>query len=68
MSKTRSELIAKAQRIHDGIKQMFIDAEHWNNLHPEEKPIDPDPDGFLKHMLEVIGAVLARERIRLVKS
>lgn len=61
--KTRDELIAEAQRIHDEIKQMFVDAEYWNNLHPDH-PIDPDPDGFLKHMLEVIGGMLEREKTR----
>ena len=43
----RKELIARARRIRQEIKQIFIDAEHWNNFvrSPFELPIDPDSDG-----------------------
>ena len=32
------------------IELLFLDAEHWNQSHPDEEPIDCDPDGELKRL------------------
>lgn len=50
----------QAQSILAEIKQIFVDAEHWNSIHPDEEPINPDPDGFLRHMAEILEGVLQR--------
>ncbi len=60
--KTRDQIIAKAGRLCREISQTFQDVQHWNNIHPDEEPINPDPDGFLAHMLEILDGVLAREK------
>lgn len=56
-------LLARAQRIRAEINQIFLDAEHWNRLHPHETPIDPDPDGGLRRTLAALptGDPRARE-------
>ena len=56
----KAYILTEAKRILAEIKQIFLDVEHWNNTHPDEKPIDPDPDGFLHHMAEIIEGVLKR--------
>jgi len=48
----RREIIKRVKGIRRGIEMIFNDAAHWNRLHPTQKPIDPDPDGTLKKMLE----------------
>jgi hypothetical protein len=51
MPKTRQQIIDEARRIITEIRQIFVDAERWNSLHPDEKPIDPDPHGTLNELL-----------------
>ena len=63
----RSQIVAKAERMCAEIKQIFLDYDHWNNIHPEE-PIDPDPDGKLKRMLKALEHFLRTEKIKVVKS
>lgn len=60
---TLQSLLARAQRIRKDINQIFLDAEHWNRLHPDETPIDPDPDGELRQALAGLptGDPCARE-------
>lgn len=58
---TRQGLIDEARRIRKEIEQIFLDAEHWNLIHPEENPIDPDPDGTLVRMAKGIDEGLKRE-------
>ena len=62
--KSREAIIQEAERMLKEIKQIFLDAAHWNNIHPDQKPIDPDPDGFLRHMAEILEGFFAREAER----
>lgn len=64
----RAQIIAKAARMCDEIGQIFLDAQHWNNIHPDEEPINPDPDGMLTRMLKDLEHFLRTERIKLVKD
>jgi hypothetical protein len=51
MPKTRQQIIDDGRRIITEIRQIFADAEHWNRVHPEEEPIEPDPHGTLAELL-----------------
>jgi hypothetical protein len=51
MAKTRLQIIDDGRRIITEIRQIFLDAEHWNRLHPDEEPLDPDPQGELRALL-----------------
>jgi hypothetical protein len=44
---TREELLRRVGRILREIEQIERDVAHWNRIHPEESPIDADPDGEL---------------------
>jgi len=56
----RSSLIERTKQLRDEIKQLFLDAEHWNRLHPDEV-IDPDPDGELAKLHQQLEEALRRE-------
>jgi hypothetical protein len=60
--KPRQAIIKKARNIRKEIAQIFLDAEHWNGTHPNEEPINPDPDGQLKRMTQGLDATLEGER------
>lgn len=51
---TKNSLLKRRARLAHEIEQIFIDAEHWNDhvRKSSEAPIDPDPDGALKRLLE----------------
>lgn len=59
--KTREQIIIEAKRIRQKIAQIFLDADHWNHLHPSEQGINPDPDGMLLRLATAIDEMLARE-------
>ncbi|MGE0363026.1 MAG: hypothetical protein AB7R67_20095 [Vicinamibacterales bacterium] len=61
MPKERHEILAEARRIRAEIEQIFIDAEHWNRIHPSEEPIHPDPDGRLRRLAKGIDQMLASD-------
>lgn len=62
---TREQLVARMRKLRQDIAAIFDDAEHWNRLHPDEEPIDPDPDGLLARIAAALDASLAREnRVR----
>ena len=42
---TLASIIKDAERSIENVDELFADTAHWNRLHPEEEPIDPDPDG-----------------------
>jgi len=46
----RVDLLRRAVTLRDEINQIFLDANHWNSLHPQD-PIDVDPDGELEWWL-----------------
>lgn len=53
-----SQLRARARRIAREVEQIRVDAEHWNRLHPDEEPINPDPDGELDAVYAFASRVL----------
>lgn len=58
-------IAARAREIRLSILQIFADAEHWNRFNvPWKGPaIDPDPNGQLKRMVDVIDRMLAAEQV-----
>lgn len=56
---TKESLLRRRSRLAHDIEQIFIDAQHWNECVREthEAPIDPDPDGELKRILEALKQV-----------
>lgn len=61
MSDQRADLIARARALRSEIKQIFADAEHWNRMHTRQVPIDPDPDGELRRILNGLERTLSGE-------
>ncbi len=66
MEPTRQSLIGRVKKLKAEIEQIFIDAAHWNEnvRSADESPIDPDPDGQLKKILDGINRTLEKEEIR----
>lgn len=58
MSIDRAAFYNRAQKLANEIAQLFRDADHWNAAHPDEQPIDPDPDGSLRRMYDGLCAFL----------
>jgi hypothetical protein len=50
----RAKLIQRTIEIRSECRQIFIDAEYWNNnvRKADEERIDPDPDGTLALLIE----------------
>jgi hypothetical protein len=42
---TLASIIRDMERAIATVDQLFADTAHWNRLHPEEEPIEADPDG-----------------------
>lgn len=59
----RARIIAHARRLRSDIEQIFTDCEHWNTLvrAPNEAPLDPDPDGTLRHLANGLDRQLAED-------
>jgi hypothetical protein len=55
---TLTSIIKDAERSIKNIDQLFADTAHWNRLHPDEKPIDPDPDGEMAAVKRYAQALL----------
>lgn len=47
----RAKLIHRAAVQRANIEQMFTDVAAWNEMHPNETPIDPDPEGTMVCLL-----------------
>lgn len=62
--KTRAEVIADARAMLDEIELHFSSVAHWNRTHPDERPIDPDPDGQLRRVAENISHMLVNDKGR----
>ena len=58
----RGMLMANGRRMRADIEQIFRDVDHWNRTHPDEDPIDPDPDGTLRQLADEIDALLLAEQ------
>lgn len=54
----RAKLVARVIDLRSECRQIFTDAEHWNEhvRKPEEEPVDPDPDGTLVLLIEKLDA------------
>lgn len=42
---TLQSIIKDAERSIATVDRLFLDTAHWNRLHPDELPVDPDLDG-----------------------
>lgn len=58
---TRAQLVARMRKLRQDIDDIFSDAEHWNRIHPNEEPIDPDPDGLMGKIAAALDTALADE-------
>ena len=58
----RGMILANFRRMRADIEQIFLDINHWNRRHPDEDPIDPDPDGTLRQLADEIDALLLAEQ------
>lgn len=54
----RNRIIGNARTLLLEIRQIFADCDHWNRLHPEERPIDVDPDGNLRNLRDGLQRML----------
>lgn len=61
MDAERQRLINEAARIANDIDQHFMDARYWNHYHPNEKPLDPDPDGQMVKWKQSLESMLKSE-------
>jgi hypothetical protein len=61
MDECHEVIISRAQHLRQEIAMIFNDVEHWNRIHPDEKPIDADPDGLLRRMAHFLEVVLEQE-------
>ena len=58
----RGMILANFRLLRADVEQIFRDADHWNRTHPDEDPIDPDPDGTLRQLADEIDALLLAEQ------
>lgn len=56
----RARMIAGAQKTIADIDQLDIDCDYWNRNHPDEEPLQADPDGQM--------AVLREWAVRLLEK
>lgn len=60
--RSRSEIIDSLRRLRDDIRQLFIDAESYNENSPFVKagcePVHPDPYGEMRRLLTAVEHVL----------
>lgn len=64
MDTERQRLINEAARIVNNIEQLFLDTEYWNECHPDNAPLNPDPDGELTQERERLMRMLEIEAAR----
>jgi hypothetical protein len=52
------------RKLRDEVRQMFVDAASWNEnaRKPDEAPIDPDPYGDLKRLLDELNRALEHDK------
>lgn len=60
----RERLLNEARRIRDNVQGIFDDVAHWNAhvRQPDEEPIDPDPTGEMRMILDGIDRMLANDK------
>lgn len=57
--KERARIIGNAERTLREIASIFADCESWNDNHPECEPLNADPDGTLRLLIERLEAFIA---------
>ena len=58
----RALLVNRVRQQRARIEQVFTTADYWNRSHPDEQPLDADPDGRLRQVADELDAVLLREQ------
>lgn len=58
----RGIILANARQIRHDIEQIFIDGAEWNRTHPNEEPVDVDPDGDLRGLADQLDAFLLAQQ------
>lgn len=59
---SREQLLDRCAALANEIAQIIIDANRWNEIHPNDRPIDPDPTGELRRLWSGLVATLKAER------
>lgn len=57
----RQHLVERAGDLRRRISAIFADARAWNTAHPDEPPIDPDPQEELRQWDRALGRMLRNE-------
>ena len=52
MDERQAVLQGRRRHLLVEIEQLRLDVEHWNRIHPDEEPIDWDPEGTMRQMYE----------------
>lgn len=60
----RGILLANMRHFRAEVEQIFTDADYWNRAHPNEIPIDADPGGELRRIIDGIDEALLAEQER----
>ena len=58
MDERQEVFMNRRRHLREEIRAIFADAAHWNRIHPDEEPIDPDPDDTLQRLAEECDAYL----------
>lgn len=58
----RIRIIREAKRQLREIKQLLIDVRSWNDNHPDQKPIEADPDGQMTVIKVGLERMLLNEK------
>lgn len=59
MDAERKRILDNVQKNIATIEGLFADTDHWNREHPNEEPVDADPDGRLRATLAAYRELLA---------
>lgn len=54
----RREILDLAIKTIAEIDQIHVDVAYWNRMHPDEEPLDPDPDGSLRRSRDTVHRVV----------
>lgn len=59
----RIEILNRMKKLRAEILQLFVDADVWNTVYrkPDERIIDPDPDGKLKRLADALEKSIGNE-------
>lgn len=57
----RERIIAGLTKLRDEIRRKFLVAARWNRRHPMAPPINPDPYGDMRPLLDHLDRMLAND-------